>query len=74
MKIKVVVHPKSKNPRVEKSDGSETHIYVREPATEGKANAAVIRVLSGLYKTSRSQIELVSGARSRTKVFRIGPN
>jgi len=74
MNLSVVVHPNSKNPRVEKDLTSVTHIYIREPALEGRANSAVVRALSELYKISKSDIKLVSGTRSKCKVFEVGSN
>jgi uncharacterized protein YggU (UPF0235/DUF167 family) len=53
------------------SDGELT-IYVREPAVDGKANDAVIRLLAAHLQLPRSRVELVSGATSRLKRFRIG--
>lgn len=41
------------------------------PATEGRANEALVRFLSELFAVSRSAIEIVSGAQSRNKVVRI---
>jgi hypothetical protein len=71
MKTRIIVHPNSKNPRIEKDPENITHIYVREPAKEGKANTAVIKVLSELYKTPKSNIKLLSGAKSKVKVFEV---
>ena len=52
-------------------DGQLT-VYVREPAVDGKANAAVIRVLAEHFGVPRSRVELTSGATARLKRFRIG--
>jgi uncharacterized protein YggU (UPF0235/DUF167 family) len=46
-------------------------VYVRERALEGKATAAVIRVLAEHFGVAPSRVELVSGATSRVKRFRI---
>ena len=71
MKINIIAHPNSKKPRIEKDVNGITHIYVKEPAKEGRANEEVIRVLSGLYNIPKSQIKLISGAKSKSKVFEI---
>lgn len=71
MKIRVVVHPNSKNPRVEKDLLDTTHIYVKEPALEGKANKAVIALLSDVYKVPKSSIRIVSGLKAKVKLFDI---
>ncbi len=71
MLVQIVVHPNSKKPRVEKDLMDFTHIYVREPALEGKANSAVILVLAELYKVAKSSVKLTSGAKSKLKSFEI---
>ena len=70
-KLNVIVHPNSKRPRTETDLTGTTHIYVREPAIEGKANAQVINVLAEIYKTPKTQIKLLSGMRSKYKVYEI---
>lgn len=71
--IAVWVKPNSrKGPLVETADDGTMTVYVREPAVEGKANAAVIKVLADHFGVPRSRVELVSGAGARIKRFRIG--
>ena len=60
-----------KGPLVETGDDGVLTVYVREPAADGEATAAVIRVLADHFGVLRSRVELVSGATSRTKRFRI---
>jgi uncharacterized protein (TIGR00251 family) len=68
----VKVKPGSrKGPLVEVGGDGELTIYVREPAVEGKANDAVIRLLAQHLGVPRSRIELASGATSRLKRFRV---
>lgn len=71
MKIEVYVHANSKSPRTEKAPNGTLHIYVMEPATEGKANRAVVEVLSEIFKTSKSSINLIHGEKSKNKIFEI---
>lgn len=71
MKLAVIVHPNSKNPRVDKDLLGTIHIYVSEPPLEGKANNAVIGVLSNYLKVKKYQVQLVSGQKSKHKVFEI---
>ena len=54
MKIEVVVHPNSKNPRVEKDLTEMIHVYVNAPPLEGKANKAVIESLAKFLKVKKS--------------------
>ena len=70
--VVVRVKPGSrKGPLVEVGSNGELTIYVREPAVDGKANDAVTRLLAAHLQLPRSQVELVSGAASRLKRFRV---
>jgi uncharacterized protein YggU (UPF0235/DUF167 family) len=60
-----------KGPLVEVDSKGELTVYVREPAVDGRANDAVIRLLAAHLQLPRSRVELVSGATSRLKRFRI---
>jgi uncharacterized protein YggU (UPF0235/DUF167 family) len=60
-----------KGPLVEVDSNGELTIYVREPAVDGRANEAAIRLLAAHLLLPRSRVELVSGATSRLKRFRI---
>jgi uncharacterized protein YggU (UPF0235/DUF167 family) len=70
--ISVRVKPGSrKGPLVEAGPDGNLTIYVREPAVEGKANAAVAKLLAKHLGVPSSRLELVSGATSRMKRFRV---
>lgn len=70
--VTVTVKPGSKKgPLVETSDDGALTIYVRERAVDGKATEAVARLLAAHVGVPRSRLELVSGAASRLKRFRI---
>jgi uncharacterized protein len=70
--VVVKVKPGSrKGPLVEVGADGELTIYVQERAVDGKANDAVIRLLAAHLQLPRSRIELVSGATSRLKRFRV---
>ncbi|WP_110471384.1 DUF167 domain-containing protein [Williamsia limnetica] len=70
--IVVTVKPNSrKGPLVEVAGDGALTIFVREPATEGKANAAVALLLARHFGVSKSRVVLTGGATARTKRFRI---
>lgn len=70
--IVVKVKPGSrKGPLVEVGPDGELTVYVREPAVNGKANDAVIRLLAAHLQLPRSRVQLVSRATSRLKRFRV---
>jgi uncharacterized protein len=70
--VVVKVKPGSrKGPLVEVGPDGELTIYVRERAVDGKANDAVTRLLAAHLELPPSRIELISGAASRLKRFRV---
>lgn len=71
MKVSVIGHPNAKNPRIEKDLLGELHVYVHEPPLEGKANNAIRNSLSEYFNTKKSNVILLSGERSKTKIFEI---
>lgn len=71
MRIDVIAHPNAKKPRIEKDLYDTLHVYVNAPPLEGKANRAVIESLSDYFKVKKSNIILVSGEKSKNKVFEI---
>ncbi len=71
MKISVIAHPNSKKPRIEKDLLDSLHVYVKEPPLEGKANKAVIEALEEYFHTKKNKIFLLSGEKSKNKLFEI---
>ena len=70
MKIRVNVKPNSKIEELT-HEGNDFTIRVKEPAREGKANQAVIKLLARHFGIPRSQVRILSGLRSRSKVIEI---
>ena len=71
MKIIVKVKPASKEDRIEKVDEANYVVSVKAPPMDGKANAAVIKVLAGHFDISQSLVEIISGHMARVKVIEI---
>lgn len=71
MKLAVIAHPNNKKPRIEKDLLDTLHVYVRQPPLEGKANKAVIEALAAHFNTKKSQVILLSGEKSKNKLFDI---
>lgn len=71
VKISVIVHPNSKSKRIEKDLLDNLHVYVNQPPLEGKANNAAIETLADYFKVSKSQVRLISGPKSKYKIFEI---
>ncbi|MEK7451019.1 MAG: DUF167 domain-containing protein [Patescibacteria group bacterium] len=71
MKVSVVAHPNSKRPRIEKDLLGTLHVYVNKPPLEGKSNQAVIEALAEYFNVKKRCVMLISGERSKTKLFEI---
>ena len=71
MKIYVRVKPNSKSEKVEQVDATHYKVAVKEPATEGRANWGVVRVLAEYFNVAPSTIKIVSGQTSRDKMIEI---
>jgi uncharacterized protein (TIGR00251 family) len=70
MKIQVKVKPGSKTEGLSR-EGDSFIIKVKEPPKEGKANQAVIKLLAEHFGVPQSQVRILSGFRSRSKVVEV---
>lgn len=70
--ISVRVKPGSKKgPLVVPVPGGNLVVYAREPAVGGKANKAVIELLAKHFGVPKSNVQLISGQKSKLKRFKI---
>lgn len=70
MIIKVKVIPGAKLTFV-KPEKDYLKVYVNAPAVDGKANKAVIHLLSKHFNTNKKNVTILSGEKSRIKSFDI---
>jgi len=70
VKINVKVIPNSKTEEVVK-EGDRFLVRVKEPAKEGKANRAVIKLLAAYFKVAKSSIIILSGLKNKNKVIEV---
>ncbi|WP_299926697.1 DUF167 domain-containing protein [uncultured Pelagimonas sp.] len=68
--IAVRVSPKASRNAIERK-GGEMRIYVTTVPENGKANAAVIKLLAKALGVPKSRLSLIRGETSRDKVIRI---
>lgn len=68
--FEVVVTPKASRNQI-KRDGADIRVYVTTVPEDGKATAAVVKLLSKAIGVPKSKIMLLRGATSRHKVFQI---
>ncbi len=71
MKLSITVKPNSKRETINQIDETHLEIWTNSPATEGKANAAVIIALAKHLKIPKSRISIVNGLKSKKKVVEI---
>lgn len=74
MKIEIIAHPNAKKPKIEKDLLGTIHVYVNAPPLEGKANMAVVEALSIYFNVKRNCVQLISGEKSKIKIFEIIKN
>ncbi len=72
VKIWVSVKPQAKREDVKKVTDTEYMASVRAPAREGKANQALIKLLSDHFSVPKSSIRIIRGHRSRRKLIEVG--
>lgn len=72
MIVEVRVKPSSKiGPQIQPGLDGSLLVYVREPAVDGEANQAVVKILAKHYGISKSKVQLVSGQTSKQKRYSI---
>ena len=70
MRLTVYVHPRSGREEVRQADG-RLEVWTRAPAVDGRANEAVCRLVAGALKVPLSAVQIVHGARARTKLLEV---
>ena len=72
MQVYVVIKPNSKHREgVIEGEGGALVVYTKEPAIEGRANAAAIKLIAEHFEASRMSVKLIRGHTSKYKVFEI---
>ena len=68
--VNIRVIPNSKKTRI-LTEKSFLKIYIKEPAVDGKANKALVEILSDYFQVKKSDISIVKGIKSRQKIIKI---
>ncbi|MEI7011856.1 DUF167 domain-containing protein [Leptospira licerasiae] len=71
MKIQVRVKPNSKKPSVTKAEDGVWIVAVKEPATEGKANDAVVRAVAEELGLAPSKVKILRGEKGKLKLLEV---
>lgn len=69
--LKVKVHPRASQQKVQKLGDGEYSVRVLSPPVEGKANKEVIKVLASYFRLPPSRVKILKGKKSRLKIVAI---
>lgn len=73
MRVTIRVRPGAGRAAVGGRWGDALVVAVREPAVDGRANAAALAAVADAFGVRRAAVRLVTGASGRTKVVDIDP-
>jgi uncharacterized protein (TIGR00251 family) len=68
-KATFLVKPNARSSSIGRSEDGQMWIRIAAPATEGKANSALVEFLSKLLGIPKSRVTLLSGETGRFKTF-----
>ncbi len=71
MKIIIKAKPGAREDKIEKIDEANYIVHVKAAPVDGKANAAIIKLLAEYFDISPSLVEIISGHMARVKVVEI---
>ncbi len=71
VRLTVKVIPKSSRNKISEMPGGILKVKLTAPATEGKANTALIKLLSHHFALPQSKIKIAKGMASRNKIIEI---
>jgi uncharacterized protein (TIGR00251 family) len=71
MRLQVRVTPRTRKPGIETAGDGTLVVKVREPAEDGRANAAVIEALAGHFGVPKRAVTIVHGHAGRRKLVEI---
>lgn len=69
--IAVRVSPRASRNAVEQAEGGVIRVYVTVVPEDGRANAAVVKLLAKAMGVAKTRLVLVRGQTARDKVFRL---
>ena len=71
MRIYIKVAPRASKNEVIKISEGEYKVRLTAPPVDGKANEALIKILSDHFKVAKSNIQIIGGKSTRTKMVDI---
>lgn len=70
-RITVRVHPNAKTSEILGCVHGVWKVKLKTPAIEGRANEELIRLLAKKFRIAKSEIEIIRGKTSRTKIVEL---
>ena len=71
MRYAIKVKPGSSQEKIVETNEGELTIYLRAKAHDGEANDALIKLLSKYYKVPKTSINIIRGAKSKSKIIEL---
>ena len=71
MRLQIRVTPRARRPGIETAGDGTLVVKVREPAEDGRANAAVIEALAGHFGVPKRAVTILHGHGSRRKLVEV---
>ena len=71
MRIYAKVLPRSSRNKIEKISEEVYKVWITAPPVDGKANEALVELLAGYFNVAKSNIMIVGGKTSKTKIVDI---
>ena len=71
MRLQIRVTPRARRPAIETAGDGTILVKVREPAEDGRANAALIAALAGHFRVPKRAVTIVHGHGSRRKLVEV---
>ena len=72
MKLIILIKPNStKGPLVELQPDGSLIVYIREIASDGQANTALIKLLAKHLEVPKSRIKIIRGQTSKHKIIEV---
>ncbi len=68
--LKIIAHPNSSRKQISITENS-IDIYVNEPPDKGRANKAILKLLSKSLKLPSSSMSILKGVKSKNKVIMV---
>ncbi|WP_083436807.1 DUF167 domain-containing protein [Thermincola ferriacetica] len=69
--FKIKVQPKASKNELKGVQGDSLKVKLTAPPVEGAANEACIRFFAELFSVAKSQVEIITGHTSRTKLLKV---